>query len=418
MNKFWLITKHTYLSKIKSKGFLITTAILMLLTAVGANVDNIISFFNNKSTEIGIVADAEITTQMQENLKMADSDIHLKTYSNEEAATTAIKDEEVTGYLLVETTNQIPNGIFKTTAISNERVILELESALQQVKIFQSAQEMNLSAAELDQIFAPVSLESIAITVGENGKVVLDTGAKSEEELAQARGLVYILLFLIYIFVLMYASIIATEVAAEKTSRVMEILISSVPPVQQMFGKIIGVFLLSLTQIIALFAVGYPIIKQTTNTEYSFLNFNHVPISTFIYAVVFFLLGYFLYATIAALLGSLVSRTEDVSQTLQPMMFLVIIGFIIAMSGLATPTAGFITATSYIPFFTPMIMFLRVSMLEIPTWEIAISIIIMLATIVSIAIFGAKVYRGGVLMYGKASFFKNITQALQLTKKK
>ncbi|WP_338379139.1 ABC transporter permease, partial [Enterococcus faecium] len=137
-----------------------------------------------------------------------------------------------------------------------------------------------------------------------------------------------------------------------------------------------------------------------------------------IYGVIFFILGYFLYATLAAFLGSLVSRIEDVQQMITPMTLLVVAGFMIAMFGLGQPEVGFITATSFIPFFTPMIMFLRVGMLNIPFWVVGLSIGLLVATIILLAVFGARVYRGGVLMYGKSTSFKDIKTALQLTKKK
>jgi ABC-2 type transport system permease protein len=100
-----------------------------------------------------------------------------------------------------------------------------------------------------------------------------------------------------------------------------------------------------------------------------------------------------------------------------PMTLLVVAGFMIAMFGLGKPDSPFIVITSYIPFFTPMIMFLRVGMLNIPVWEAVLGISILMATIVFLAVFGARVYRGGVLMYGKSNSFKDIKKALQLTKK-
>lgn len=102
------------------------------------------------------------------------------------------------------------------------------------------------------------------------------------------------------------------------------------------------------------------------------------------------MLGYFLYATLAAFLGSVVSRIEDVQQTITPMTLLVVAGFMIAMFGLNAPDAGFITVTSFIPFFTPMIMFLRVGMLDIPFWQAAVGIGITLLTIVILAVIGVK----------------------------
>src|SRR5699024_4821855 len=136
-----------------------------------------------------------------------------------------------------------------------------------------------------------------------------------------------------------------------------------------------------------------------------------------IYAIVFFVLGYLLYATIAAMLGSIVSRVEDVQQLVFPMMILIIIAFMIAMVGLGMPEAKFITITSFIPFFTLMIMFLRVGMLDVPIWEVALGISILVATIGVFAWFGARIYRGGVLLYGPSRSLKDFKQVLQMTKK-
>jgi ABC-2 type transport system permease protein len=189
-----------------------------------------------------------------------------------------------------------------------------------------------------------------------------------------------------------------------------------------MFAKILGIGLLSLTQLAAFLIVGY--YSFTKNMEslkdgfFGVYGFGDIPNETIVYAVVFFILGYFLYATLAAFLGSLVSRIEDVQQMITPMTLLVVAGFMIAMFGLGKPDASFITATSYIPFFTPMIMFLRVGMLTIPAWEALLGIAILVATIIVLAIFGARVYRGGVLMYGKSNSYKDIKKALQLTKNK
>jgi ABC-2 type transport system permease protein len=226
-----------------------------------------------------------------------------------------------------------------------------------------------------------------------------------------------VLLFAMYMFVLMYGGMISTEVATEKSSRVMEILVSSVHPIQQLFGKILGVALLSLTQFAILFAVGFTALKSSGQELWKFLGFDHLPVSTFVYAIIFFLLGYFLYATLFAVLGSLVSRVEDVQQMIMPVMTFVIAAFMIAMFGLNAPESSFITVTSFIPFFAPMIMFLRVGLLPVPFWEVVLSLVLLIATIGLLAFFGSKVYRGGVLMYGKSGSLKDMKKAVQLTKK-
>lgn len=209
----------------------------------------------------------------------------------------------------------------------------------------------------------------------------------------------------------------ATEVATEKSSRVMEILVSSVSPVQHLFGKIIGVALVSLTQFFVFFAVGFTALKMNGQELWRFLGFDNVSMSIWVYALIFFLLGYLLYAVLFAVLGSLVSRVEDVQSAITPAMILVIVAFMIAMSGLNMPESAFIIGASFIPFFTPMLMFLRVGLVSVPMWEVALSFALLLATIAVLIYIGAKVYRGGVLMYGRMNIFKDMKQAVQLTKK-
>src|SRR5699024_8672424 len=145
--------------------------------------------------------------------------------------------------------------------------------------------------------------------------------------------------------------------------------------------------------------------------------FSSTSTSIYVYAIIFFILGYFLYATISAMLGSLVSRVEDVQQLILPIVFLVMIAFFIAMFGLSQPDATFITVTSFIPFFSPMIMFLRVGMIDVPIWQVVVSMASLIGTIDLFAVLGARIYRGGVFMYGGSRFLKDIKNALVLSKK-
>lgn len=221
--------------------------------------------------------------------------------------------------------------------------------------------------------------------------------------------------------VIMYGNMIATDIANEKTSRVMEILISSSSPVSQMFAKILAIGSVGLLQIVLFLGFGYTMIQQKQSEMadgfFQFFGLSGANVSTFIYAIVFFLLGYFLYATLSAMLGSLVSRTEDVSQIMTPVMLLIIVAFFIAMFGLSMPNSQLVTISSFIPFFSPMAMFLRVGMLNIPIWEVGLSILILIATIYILAVIGARVYRGGVLIYGKSTSLKDFKRAFQLSKK-
>ncbi|MGE8019435.1 ABC transporter permease [Peribacillus frigoritolerans] len=415
MNKFWIVLSHTYLSKLKTKSFIISTIIMMALILLLSNLSNLIDKFDSDEQEKVAVID-QTEGSLFDSYKSAvagvNDDLSIISAQDEKEAEEMVSAEEIVGYLLIQKDKTLGfKGTYKANQISNSAVSNDLLLALTQLKGQITAKELNLTEQQIAQLNTPPAFDTIA----------LQKNAKTEEDLNQARGLVYVLLFVIYFGVLMYATMIAMEVATEKTSRVMEILISSVPPVTQMFAKIMGVALLSLTQMILFFGVGYFSIKQNlTGMDegfFSFFGFGSTDISTIIYAIIFALLGYFLYATLAACLGSVVSKIEDVQQMISPMTMLVVIAFMIAMFGLGNPSASYITITSFIPFFTPMIMFLRVGMLEVPFWEIAISIGVLILTIVLLGIIGAKIYRGGVLMYGSSKSLKSIKNALQLSKK-
>ena len=414
LSNFWTILLHTYTTKLKTKSFIITTAITLIFVLALSNISTIIDFFggDEDTTQVAVLDESNsLFVPLEEVTKTINKDLELVSYTESvENGKDAVEKGDYEGLLVIEMgSNNLPVATYYSMDITDSATAMDLTTSIQGVKSQLAASQLNLTSEQLAKLNEPVSFE----------KVALEKDAKTEEELNQARGLVYVLLFLIYFAVVLYASMIATEVATEKSSRVMEILISSVSPIKHMFGKILGIGLLSLTQLSLLLIVGY--FSMTRNDSLSsmegFLGFSEVPVSTIIYAVVFFILGYFLYATLAALLGSLVSRIEDVQQMITPMTFLIIAGFMIAMFGLSSPDMNFVTITSYIPFFTPMLMFMRVGMLNLPLWEPIVGIAILVVTIVILAVFGARVYKGGVLMYGKSNSYKDIKKALQLTKK-
>ncbi|WP_040204438.1 ABC transporter permease [Neobacillus jeddahensis] len=414
MNNFWIILFHTYLSKLKTKSFIITTILTVVIVLGLTNINRIIDLFDKnggKDTIAVIDESGQLYEPFKQQVNSINKDIVLTQYKgNEKDAEDKVEKGDYSGVVSIQFNDEnLPVATFKAMSIADSSLFTDLQTGLQQVKTMLAASQLNLTPAQLQKLYEPVKFE----------KVALEKNAKTEEELNQARGLVYVLLFIIYFSVIMYANMIAMEVATEKSSRVMEILISSVSPIKQMFAKILGIGLLSLTQLAAFLLVGYySFIKNMAAFKDGFFGVGNIPVATIFYAVIFFILGYFLYATLAAFLGSLVSRIEDVQQMITPMTLLVVAGFMIAMFGLGKPDAPFITATSYIPFFTPMIMFLRVGMLNIPAWEAFLGIAVLITTIVILAIFGARVYRGGVLMYGKSNSYKDIKKALQLTKNK
>lgn len=415
MNKFFIVLSHTFLSRLKAKSFIFSTAFILLLLTLFANIGTIVEFFIGGDDEKVAVIDEtnELLPILKQSLTEMDEQITLELYNeNEEAGKEAVQNGDYDGLLVLSyDENNYPEAVFYENNAIESWMQMNLQQQLQQMKVALATERSGIDEQTLATIYEPINFEKIA----------LDEAAKTDEELNAARGIVYIMLFVLYMAVIIYGQMIATDVATEKSSRVMEILISSASPITHLFAKIIAIALLGITQMIIIFMYALWMFKtrgsEVSDALIQEFGFSIENISLLVYGIVFFLLGYLLYATVAAMLGSLVSRVEDVQQLTMPLVFIVMIAFFIAMFGLAVPDAKFITISSYIPFFTPMIMFLRIGMLEIPTWEIILSITILIVTIILLSWLSARIYRGGVLMYGPSRSLKDMKQAFMMTKK-
>ncbi|ARF16789.1 ABC transporter permease [Sporosarcina ureae] len=418
MREFWIIFKQSFLTKAKTKSFFITTLIMIAGIFLFANLPSIIDkvgkIMGSEEDERVVVVDQSgvLFDRLHEQLQRNEQGILLEqAEDSQDQLLEKVKSEEIEAFVeLSFDTEQTIQASYTTGSLVDQFLPSALQEALQNIQTEVKAEQLSLSGEQVAELFAPIQFE----------KHNISESAKSEEELNQARILVYVLMFVIYFAVIIYSSMIATEVATEKSSRVMEILISSVSPVKHMFAKVLGIGSLGIVQILVYAVSGflaYTLSSTGEENELSaFFSLENLEVSTLVYAVIFFLLGYFLYATLAALLGSLVSRTEDVQQMIMPMSLLIVAAFIIAATGLGNPELGYLKIASFIPFFAPLVMFLRVGMLDLPLWEPLLSIGIMVVTIFILGWFGAKVYRGGVLMYGPSRSLKDLKKAIQLGK--
>lgn len=420
MRKYWTVVGHTFSKHAGNKSFYISTAITIVFIVGLINFDVITSWFQGDDAGVvTVVDDSELALyeQLNEQLSLQRSDVTLESFNGfETEASEAVKEGTFAGYLHLGTTSDgLPEGTLHLKDGNDLALSQDIEQALQAVKETTALEMSGVSPEVHASITEPVAFQT---------KTFGETGGKSEQAQEQTRWLVYALLFVLYFSVIMYGNMIAMEVATEKSSRVMELLISSVSPVTQMFAKITGVALLGLLQFSLLGGAGtlsvWYRLRQSSGDEMSgvigALGLEHIPVSTIVYVIVFFLLGYLLYATLAATLGCLVSRLEDINQAVMPVNYLLIAAFLIAMFGLSSPDSLLIVATSFIPPFTPMIMFLRVGMTDVAVWQVALSLILLLGFIIACAIFGARVYRGGVMMYGKSGSWKDFRRALVMSK--
>lgn len=220
---------------------------------------------------------------------------------------------------------------------------------------------------------------------------------------------------LIFISVMMYGMGVATGVAEEKGTRIMEILINAATPFQLMVGKILGIGAAGLTQIAALVVVELGALAlqsplQTalgiTGTGLS-LNLSGAPVTILILLPVYFILGFLMYATLFAALGALVQRQDEVQNGVAPINLLFMIGYFVSFIGGSSALSGssseptWFKVMSFIPFWTPTIMLMRVGIGNVSWWEIGLSILILIAAFIVCTWIAARIYRFGVLMYGQ-----------------
>ncbi|MBR3837979.1 MAG: ABC transporter permease [Clostridia bacterium] len=227
----------------------------------------------------------------------------------------------------------------------------------------------------------------------------------------------YIMIFALYMVILLYGQMVAMSVATEKSSRAMELLITSAKPINMMFGKVLAACTAGLIQLVAIF--GSALLFYNMNKSYWGENeiidsiFN-IPPELFVYMLIFFLLGFLIYAFLYGAISSTVSKLEDINTAVQPVTYLFLFGFMVVMFSMSSGSVDnvLMQICSYLPFTSPMAMFTRIAMSTVPWYEIAISIGILIASTFGIGILSAKIYRVGVLMYGTSPKIGSIIKAV------
>jgi ABC-2 type transport system permease protein len=245
---------------------------------------------------------------------------------------------------------------------------------------------------------------------------IVEIVEESGKSMEQTYFYTYLLLFLLYMTVMMYGQLVATSVASEKSNRAMEMLITSAKPMNLMFGKVIGSGLAGLAQIsVMLITAGvfYKINEAHLEAISIIKSVFSMPPQIIFYTILFYITGYFVYAFLYGALGSLASRTEDINTSIMPIILIFMVAFFIAFYGMMSPETPLLTVASFIPFVSPMAMFVRISMTEVPIWQIVVSVALMFATIWGTGWLAAKIYRIGILMYGKPPKIKDLAAMLR-----
>ncbi|QOT08728.1 ABC transporter permease [Paenibacillus sp. JNUCC32] len=433
MNNMWTVIRFTFMNKVRTKSFLVSTLIFALIITIGINLPFLIQMFtgdkagSDETTRIGLVYGQEQT--LAEQLETTWSSLPANSYefvkyetADEAALNQDIKDGVIEGYLKFEAQD---GNTFPTVVYSSEDEAMSpelqsnLQAALQVAKTRSIVEGLNLSDAQINELNMPVQIDARSISTNPSGN---PDGASDEKEGASEvinYIVVYALIILFFFTLMGTGNMIASEVTTEKSSRIMEILITSVSPLSQMFGKVIGMFLLGLSQIAAfgiVAAVNLMLPHNLDTLKDMNLDLSAIDPMLLVFGLIFYILGYFLYAMLYAAIGSIVSRTEDLGQAVMPITMLSLVAFYIAIFSLSAPNSMLMKVSSYIPFISPTTILVRIGLGDITVWEILLSLAILIAAILVFGWLAAKIYRTGVLMYGKRPTFKELRKAMKAYK--
>ena len=415
MSKFWVITKDVYRKNVRSISFII----MLLVPFIAAAGLYIINQVTDNATEegdtIGVVVqgDSDLlnTAEVQTVL---DS---MTVLNSKEQGEEQLKEEEIDGLLLLSVEKDQINGEFYSSN-TMPQVTMALNQQLNQLQSSLRAKALGLSEEEVASLNASVPFSVQKITFNENGEM------NTEEDFTSIRLVVGMATtILLFIFIVTYASIIAQEIASEKGTRIMEVILSSVSARSHFYGKLAGILLVALTQIVVYavsIGLGFYWLKNNSTVQAFLAEFSIRDIlgEFLAYTLLYLILGILIYAVLAALCGSLVSKVEDVSKAILPVTYLSLAGYMIGLSlGMANPDHLVIRVTSFIPFFSSYTMPIRLANNFVSTGEVLLSLMILVLSIVGLIIFSERMYKANVLVYNDNGIFAALKQSVSLMTK-
>jgi len=356
MRNVWLITGREYRQRVRARSFQVITAIgfilIVALAFAPAIVDRLQSAAGGSTIAV-VDPNEDLSTALQAalpgELPNGDPQTDIVAVESRGAAERGVEDGEYDGTLIPRSSGAETSFVYRSERPGDE--MEGLREALGALAVEQRLRAEGLSGKEISAALAPADLR-----VAATGDAV--TGA----EYAAKFGIVYAFGFVLYMALIMYGNMVAMGVIGEKSTRITEIMTASVRPVEQMTGKLLGVGLLSLTQFGAWTVAGLLTLVVDSLRGGEGFDLVTIPPRTLLLFIVFFVLGFLLYASLFAGLGSLLSRVEDAGPLMAPFSMLLIAGFILTIYAMNDPDSVVSTVGSFVPFFTPMVMFARMEL--------------------------------------------------------
>lgn len=405
MNKLWTIIKREYLTRVKSRGFIIGTILGPVLMSSFVLVPILLARYSGPDKYSIIVLDQTGDSALFERLNalLQPKRSGQPRYELSHDVLNAGEDLEARRLVLAERlARKEIDGVLVLPPDTLSKKELTFYAKNSNAVIGRTRFEDALNKAVSERRIGLAGLDAERVR-----ELTKDVTLKAVNERGESgRGrivLAFTLLMFLYLTILVYGVTVMRGVTEEKQNRIIEVLLSSVSPFYLMMGKVIGIGLVGLTQYLvwSLFGITLSALSATPALMTYADQMPKISPWLFVFFVIYYLLGYFLYATLYAMVGAIVSNEDDGQQAQMPITMTFMVSMVVSSLVIENPTGTLATVLSLVPFFGPSLMFLRITMEAAPAWQIALSIVLMLGTIIGAVWLASKIYRVGVLMYGK-----------------
>ena len=429
MNTLSLVIQREYFTRVRKRSFIIMTLLMPLLMVALSFVPLWLSTLNDGAVKnIAVIDNTGMYAPLLKSTDQYQFQIINDAQQNEYQSKIG-KDI----FAILQITDDLNRNSNAVTILSEKQTSQELrtmvENALSEKVMEQRlddlSQQGNVNAAAISEvrsiIDAGAKISVKTMKWGDDGKV-----SESSAEIATIIGMVFTIL--IYMFILMYGNMVMQAVLEEKKSRVVEVMVSSVKPVNLLIGKIAGIGLVGITQLViwgvltgVLFTAlsvfialpqQAPAVMSAEMSNFDMGGVMNAVLSVnrfeiIVYFLLFFVGGYILYASIFAMFASAVDSEEDTSQFMMPVTIIIMFAFFAGFYSVSNPDGPLAFWGSLIPFTSPIVMMVRLPF-GIPLWEKLLSLVLLYGTFILISFFAAKIYRVGILMYGKKPSIKEM----------
>lgn len=413
-NKFWVIAKKVYKKNVKSMGFILT----LIAPIFMAIVPFAIGYFSQTTgeatpAEFAVISEDETVRTLFEDDNLPWNFVN--DIESESEAREAVRQESLDAYMIIGVGEAVNADL---TQIDDKMAtnLSIIEEMLTSYQMGLRGAEANLTTQEISQMLESATLSTESIRI-EEGAIV--EGNVSEQVIQSL--FVTLVGFGLFMLLMMYSNSIVQEIASEKGTRIMEVILSTTSSHIHFGGKLAGILMVLGTQFIvyiALFAFGLPYIENVPIIEELFggIQVTEIIQPTYWYVIVFFTIGLFIYIILAAFLGSLANKVEDAAKMLAPIQTISVIGFYGALFMVSGADNTLINVLSYIPFFTPFIMPMRIVHNQVGMMGMTIGIIGSLTFTVALFALSLFFYRTNVLVYSDSNVISSLKQSWSLMK--